>query len=205
ENILNKQLNAGGNSVISFKNLISKTWEDFGKPFKITHGDVNVFVYTLPQEIKVNQQITSDQNLKLNIGLGGRGFTQQGGKRDFNPGPLPSLSRNADTVGRLDITLPLAVSYTSLDQFLNKELGNKPIKLESNNILIPEQINIQSFGDRALVKMKFTLKRPSKKALKGELYLVGKPSYDRTKEAIVFEDIDFDLNTKNILARSAGW
>ena len=34
---------------------------------------------------------------------------------------------------------------------------------------------------------------------------MGKPTYDRNKEAIVFEDIDFDLNTKNILARSAGW
>jgi hypothetical protein len=92
-----------------------------------------------------------------------------------------------------------------LDHYLNEELGGKRFKLDSDTHLIPEDISTQSFGDRALVKMKFTILRKSKKDLRGELFLVGKPTYDRNNEAIVFEDIDFDLNTKNILARSAGW
>src|SRR5690606_37458199 len=122
-----------------------------------------------------------DQKLKLNIGLEGEVITQLGAKPNFVPSPLPELTIHNDTVNQMDITVPLAVTYKSLDQFLTRELVNKPLKLENDNLLIPEQISTQSFGDRALVKVKFTLKRKSKKALKGELYLVGKPGYDEEK------------------------
>ncbi len=47
--------------------------------------------------------------------------------------------------------------------------------------------------------------RNGKKDLQGKVFLVGKPTYDPNQEAIVFEDIDFDLQTKNILANSASW
>ncbi|HLU90287.1 MAG TPA: DUF4403 family protein [Cyclobacteriaceae bacterium] len=205
EKILNSQLNAGGASGISLKNLINNTWEAFAKPLKIERGAVDLFIYTIPQQIKINNQITSDQKLKLNIGLEGEVVTQVGEKPDIRPGPPPALGPSNDTINQIDLTLPLTVSYKSIDQFLTQELVDKPIKLKNNNLLIPNQINTQSYGEKALVKVEFTLKRGAKKDLKGELNLVGRPAYDRESMSIVFEDVDFDISTKNILASISIW
>ena len=53
--------------------------------------------------------------------------------------------------------------------------------------------------------MDFTLERAGRKDLLGELFLVGRPTFDAEREAIIFEDIDFDINSKNILANNASW
>lgn len=206
ERILDNQLGANGLSQISFKNLVNTTWQAYGSPFKIEAGnDIQAYVYTIPQKINLNQQLTADNKLKLNIGLEGQVITQVGERPNVRPQPLPKLSTNKNTVNQLAMTLPLAVTYSTLDRYLNRELADKPLKIDPETHLIPRKISTQSFGDRALVKMDFLLERTNKKDLTGELYLVGKPGFDEQNEAIVFDDIDFDINTKNILANVAGW
>jgi hypothetical protein len=205
ENMLNNQLSSNGISRISFKNVVEETWEAFGEPIKIKQGNVDAYLYTIPHKIKVNEQITSDQSLKLYIGLEGEVITQIGEPPSINPIPLPGIFPNQDTVNHLSITLPLSITYTTLDLYLHQELVGKEIRMDHNTLLVPNKFTTQSFGDRALLKMAFTVKRTDKKDLKGDLFLVGKPVYDKENQSIVFEDIDFDLNTKNILANSANW
>ncbi|MEX2592064.1 MAG: DUF4403 family protein [Anditalea sp.] len=207
ENILNNQLSSNGVSRISFKEAVEKTWEAYGEPMKIEQGNVDAYIYTIPHKVKVSEKVTSDQKLQINIGLEGEVFTQIGERPNFNPSPLPAVLYNEDEdiLNQISITLPLAITYNTLDQYLNQELVGKAFKLDGKTNLIPKELTTQSFGDRALLKMAFTVKRTDKKDLKGELFLVGKPTYDMKSEAIVFEDIDFDINTKSILANSANW
>ena len=206
EKILNNQLGNDGLSKISFKNLVNKTWQAYGDAFKIEAGNnVEAYIYTIPQKINLNQQLTADNKLRLNLGLEGEVMTQVGERPNVRPKPLPKLSTNEDTVNRLAITLPLAITYSTVDKYLNRELAEKTLKIDAATQLVPKKFATQSFGDRALVKMDFLLKRSNKKDLNGEVYLVGKPNFDEKNEAIVFDDIDFDLNTKNILANAASW
>src|SRR5690606_23873593 len=139
------------------------------------------------------------------IGIEGEVVSHVGRRPQTKPSPLPGLFYNEDTSNRLDITLPIAISYSALDDYLNQELSGKAFKVDNQTTIFPKAISTQSFGDRALVQMEFNLERSGKKDLSGELYLVGKPSFDPDKEAIVFDEIEFDLNTKNILANSASW
>ena len=75
ENVLLTQLSSNGQSRISFKKLISETWNAYGKPFRIGEGDLETYLYTVPQKIKISEQLTSDQKLKLNLGLEGKVVT----------------------------------------------------------------------------------------------------------------------------------
>src|SRR5690606_30251430 len=112
ENVLRTQLSSNGQSRISFKNLITETWNAYGKPFRIGEGDLETYLYTVPQKIKISEQLTSDQKLKLNLGLEGKVVTFLGDKPQIKPSPLPGLFYNEDTTNRLDITLPIAVPYS---------------------------------------------------------------------------------------------
>ena len=205
ENVLRNQLSSNGMSRISFKNLITETWDAYGEPFKIGEGDLGTYLYTVPQKIKISEQLTSDHKLKINLGLEGKVVTFLGDKPQIKPSPIPGLYYNDDTTNRLDITLPIAVPYAVLDEYLNQELSGQNFKVDNQTNFIPKSIATQSYGDRALVQMDFVLERDGRKNITGELFLVGKPTFDAEREAILFEDIDFDINSKNILANNASW
>lgn len=205
ENVLRNQLSSNGKSRISFKNLITETWEAYGEPFRIGEGDLGTYLYTVPQKIKISEQLTADHKLKINLGLEGKVVTFLGDKPQIKPSPIPGLYYNNDTTNHLDITLPIAVTYSVLDDYLNRELAGQHFKVDQQTNFIPKSISTQSFGDRALVQMDFTLQRSGRKDLTGELFLVGRPTYDAASEAIAFEDIDFDINSRNILANNASW
>lgn len=205
ENVLRTQLSSNGQSRISFKNLITETWTAYGKPFRIGEGDLETYLYTVPQKIKISEQLTSDHKLKLNLGLEGKVVTFLGDKPQIKPSPLPGLFYNEDTTNRLDITLPIAVPYSVLNEYLNQALSGQNFKVDNQTNFIPTSIATQSYGDRALVQMDFTLERAGRKNLVGELFLVGRPTFDAEREAIIFKDIDFDINSKNILANNASW
>lgn len=205
ENVLRNQLGSQGLSRISFKKMATEAWEAFGQPFSIGQGEVETYIQTVPQKIKINEKLTSDNKLKLNIGLEGVVTTYFGQRPPVQASPLPGLYYNDDTTNRLDITLPLAISYSTLDDFLRKELSGKTFKVDNQTNFIPKALSTQSFGDRALVQMDFTLERSGRKDVTGEIFLVGKPTFEQERQAIVFEDIDFDINSKNILANNASW
>lgn len=205
ENILAAQLSDSGLSKISFKKTAEETWKAYSKPFKIAGDELDAYVYTVPQKIKINEQLTSDNQLNLNIGLEGKVMTYLGNEPASSPSPLPLLDYNEDTTNHLDITLPLAIPYSILDDYLNSELSGVTQTVDKKTKLTPKNIRTKSYGGRVLIQMEFELERLGKKDLSGELLLVGKPGFDKVKEAIVFEDIDFDINTKNILANNARW
>ncbi|GGZ19077.1 hypothetical protein GCM10007049_09230 [Echinicola pacifica] len=205
EKMLVKQLTATNKGRISFKSLMEDTWKAYGKPIKVEQDGIDAYVYTVPHRIKVSEQFTTDQKLKLLIGIEGEVFTQVGSEPNLQPSPLPSLYYNEDERNYLDITLPLSIPYADLDRYLNSMLVGQDFKMDSKTTLSPKGFESQAFGDKALVKVDFVVGRDGKKDIGGNIYLVGKPTYDPLREAIVFEDMDFDLNTKSILANSAGW
>lgn len=61
--------------------------------------------------------------------------------------------------------------------------------------------NIQLFGqnDKMIVTTSFT------GSYNGSLYLVGKPIFNPQKNSIELQDVDFELNTKSFLLKSAAW
>src|SRR5690606_29626832 len=90
-------------SSINLRNLGSKAWEAFAEPIKIQEGDVDAYLYTIPQEVKINQQISSNnQHLKLLLGLQGEVMTHIGNRPNIKPAPLPDLSSNDDSINHID-------------------------------------------------------------------------------------------------------
>ncbi|WP_194776692.1 DUF4403 family protein [Pararhodonellum marinum] len=205
QKILNKEILSGNLNRLSFKHFMEETWEVYGEPYKVDQEGIEAYVYTIPQKIKVKEVITNDQHIRLYIGLEGEVFTQIGSKPDIKPSPLPNLFFNDMEDSFVDVVLPLRLSYKDLDRYLNDNFKGKVFALDKSTKLIPGTFESQSFGDRALVKMGFRAIRKDKKDISGDIFLVGKPQFDHEMEAIYFEDIDFDLNSKNLLASTASW
>lgn len=203
--IIENQLMTEGLSNVNLKSLAEEAWNAYGKPIHISNKDWEMVLVTVPEKIKLSQNFTSDQHLLLNLGLEGEVVGHAGTFTDIPQAPLPNVSPNDNAESKLDITLPLVVSYSAMDEWLTKEMAGSAFRLDSKTQLIPTAFATQAFGSRVLVKMGFTAKRTNRKDLVGDLFLVGTPVYSAEREAIVFENIDFDLNTENFMTNSARW
>ena len=205
KSIMENQLVSEGLSSLNLKSLAEKAWSAYGKPINISHDDWKMVLVTMPEKIRVSQNFTEDQHFVLNLGMDGEVLSQAGSMADRPQPPLPKVFPNENTGNNLDITVPLIVTYAAMDEWLAKEMVGNAFRLDNKTQLIPTTFETQSFGNRALVKMDFIAKRANKKDLVGELFLVGNPVYSAEQEAILFENIDFDLNTENFLTNSARW
>jgi hypothetical protein len=203
--MMQNQLVTEGLSNLNLKLIAEKAWNAYGKPIHISNNDLDMTLMTIPEKIRISQRFTSDQHFELNIGMEGEVFSQTGTMPERPQPPLPKVFPNEISENRLDITLPLIVTYEAMDEFLTKEMVGNAFRLDSKSQLIPTTFATQSFGNRALVKMGFIAKRTNRKDLVGDLFLVGTPVYSAEHESIVFENIDFDLNTENFLTNSARW
>lgn len=203
--IMQNQLVSDGLSNFNLKSIAEKAWNAYGKPIHISNKDWEMMLVTNPEKIRLSQNFTKDQLLELNIGLEGEVYSQPVSTAERPQPPLPDVFPNDNTDNKLDITLPLIVTYGAMDEWLTKELVGNAFRLDDKTVLTPTTFASQAFGNSVLVKMGFTAKRANRKDLAGVLFLVGSPVYSAEHEAIVFENIDFDLNTENFLTNSARW
>ncbi|MCH7414571.1 DUF4403 family protein [Belliella sp. R4-6] len=205
QGVLNNQLSASNLTRLDFKEIAQEAWDNFSKPIEIDQDGVTAFVYTKPTKLKIREEVTADQKLKFFLGIEGEVYSQVGKTPQTIKTPLPNISYNESSENKLDIMIPLAISYEELDQYLNENLAGKRFRTDKRTELEVSNLESQSFGDRTLLKMDFLAIRKGRKQITGQMYLVGKPKYDAATESIRFDEIEFDINTKNILARSATW
>jgi len=204
--LIKNQLASEGSNNFNLKSLAEKAWKAYGQPILISNDDWEMTLLTSPEILRISQRFTTDQQLELSIGLEGEVISHAGALQNHKAPPLPAVtSANPHTENSLDITLPLIVPYADLDKWLTKELVGSSFRLNSKTQLTPKSFASQAFGNRALVKMGFIAKRDNRKDVEGDLYLVGTPVYSEAENTILFENIDFDLNTENFLTNSARW
>jgi hypothetical protein len=205
QKMLNEQLGNSGLTQFDFRSIAEEAWTTFAKPLAIAQDGVAAYIYTQPSRLKVTEEVTNDQKLKLYLGIEGEVFSQVGQAPQIQSKPLPRLQANDNKENMLDIMIPLAISYDKLDEYLNESLSGQRFRTDKNTVLEVSNLSSQSFGDRILLKMDFLAIRRNRRQIDGEMYLVGKPKFDPETEAIRFEEIEFDIHTKNLLARSATW
>jgi hypothetical protein len=203
--VIEQKLVSQGLSKLNLKRLAEQTWQAYAQPIHLKNDQMDLFMVTVPEKMRLQEEITMDQHLILNIGMEGEVLSQVGSPPITGRNGLPKVSPNPSSSNHLEILLPLAFSYETISDHLNQELAGNRYRVDSKTQLIPSSFSTRPYGRKALVSMEFKAIRENKKDLEGVLHLVGKPVYDPEREAIVFEEVDFELNTAHFLSNSANW
>lgn len=200
QTVLDNQLSAANLSRFDFKSMAQETWDAFSEPYTIAQEGMEVHFYSVPNKLKVREEITLDQKLILYLGLEGEVISKIGSKPIVPKSPLPNIYYNDNAANELDIMLPLIIRYSDLDDYLNKEISGKTIRLDSKTELLPSKLSTRKYGDKTLMMMDFTAVRKGKKEIKGEMYFAGKPVFDEETESLRFDEPEFDVKSDNGLA-----
>jgi len=118
------------------------------------------------------------------------------------PSSVPNLT-NQNHAGGFNIYLEAALQYDSLSHVLNGFLVNK--RFDVGEGIFKKHIVIQNTtvsGDdngNMNIRVDFT------GSFDGTAYFIGKPVYNSEKKTIEVQDLDYDLQTKNLLLKTAQW
>ncbi|WP_113926116.1 DUF4403 family protein [Cognataquiflexum aquatile] len=198
--VLDNQLSASNLSRFDFKSMAQETWDIFSEPYTITQQGLEVHFYSIPSKLKLTEEITTDQKLKLYVGLEGEMMSKVGSKPIVPKSPLPNIDVNENKENELELILPLILRYEDLDGYLNKEMSGKIIKIDSKTEMVPTDLKTQKYGDKTLLSMDFTGIRKGKKDIKGKMYFAGKPVFDAATESLRFDEAEFDVKSDNGMA-----
>jgi Domain of unknown function (DUF4403) len=181
---------------------VEEAWNTMQKPISIASSYGTWWVKLTPQSIEMTPFTSSGDVLKANISVQSLAEVVAGSNGQtptFRPNTtLPQFKVGYNQGDSFAVNLTTDISFAEAEQIAKNIVvgqvfnpGGKTIKVD----------NLQLFAqnDKMVINTKFT------GDYNGSLYLIGTPKFDAKKNTIYLDNVDYDLQTKDFLLRSASW
>ncbi len=192
-------------SLLSLKPYVDLAWEQVGKPVGLEWRGVAKAVSIQPTQARWYDFFDEGENFNIWLGMEGKINSHPANAAPSRAFPLPQLSKNQDSSDQFDIIIPLSLSYEQMDQLLEENLGNRIYQVDKKTSFQPSNFRSEAFGSLIGINMDFVATRTNGKEISGELFLIGKPNYREDIESLVFEEINFDLDSDSFKAETGAW
>lgn len=185
-------------SSFDLRSEISRLWKNCQEP-SLLDAETETWLKIEPQQLFTTG--LSEQSGSVTMVLGASAFvgTTSGSKPENSKLiALPALQLVQKLPDDFRVQVQSRISFEALTVQVKESLvgqefaqGNKRIKIED--------IALTPLGNRLLIQVIFS------GSAKGRIYLSGIPSYDASKGELYFKYLDFDIESRSILLKSASW
>ena len=178
--------------------LISKTWEQMYQPILVA-PEYNTWLVVNPDDIGLTPIYMEDDSLQTTIIIEGQPTIVIGDKPgNVDPAPLPLFTRKPDLFDGFMINIGAQISYEEAERLAKDQIIGEKYTYGKRSVTV-EDLEIYGRGDQVIVNTQLS------GSYTGNIYLQGRPSYNRRKNTIELKNLDFTLDTRNFLFKSAGW
>ncbi|TVP78335.1 MAG: DUF4403 family protein [Gemmatimonadales bacterium] len=180
---------------VDLASRLQDVWDRIGEPVELTD---DVWLQIRPEAVVHGGTRGEGTTLRLDVGMRARPRIVLGPRPEHEPSSLPSLETGSvpDTA-RIHMEGHLHHQETS--RLLGRELEGESLEL-GGNLLRIRDVEVLGIGaGRIALEISF------EGAARGRIYLVGRPELDREARVIRVPDLDFDLQTRNVLAGGLAW
>jgi hypothetical protein len=184
---------------VIFKNFASEAWSFIQVP-QLVEEDPKTFVTFLPKEVNFITPTGDTSKIKFGLGIKGIAKTFIGRKPEIVKTDLLPLKTQNVLDNNFAINLAVELPFTEASQIAMQQLRNQPIEFSNGKkkILI-EDIEIYGSGEKIIVKSLLS------GDFNGMVYLKGIPQFENKTNMISVRDLDFDIDSKNKLIKTADW
>ena len=156
------------------------------------------YLYINPKNISLSNLNYKNDLAYLNFNLYATPIFNSSIDSSFKLSKVPDLSTYKKEDG-FSIEFDIKESFDSLSILINQQLKDSSIKINKHKFLFKECSVFNASNKKIGIKISFSGKK------KGTLFLVGTPYYNSKNKVLSFPDLDFDIQTKNLLLKSAKW
>ena len=185
---------------VDLRTPVLKVWNTLREPYLLT-AQYRTYLQVVPKRILITPLRFEGRLVQATIGIEGYTLTTTGEKPDVRPAvSLPDLTVVNRVKDDFQIGLLSEVSYPEAAKLAATEFVGKNFKFSNDryNITITS-MDLYGQNDNLIIKAGL------KGTISGDIYLRGRPYYDAQTQTISLKDITYDLETENLLQRSASW
>jgi hypothetical protein len=198
QRMLSELLEKKVNDLFPLKAQVSKVWNAAQKPI-LLDKNYSAWLILAPREVMMYPLFAQNNRVRLSVGISTFAELVVGPEPPSQPlRPLPNLR----LVNTFDKTFRIALNadlfYKDLRAIAGTLLLNKRFDSDGKSVVV-KGFDLYGSGDRIVVKLE------TQGSLDGVFYLTAKPAFDPRTNVFSLEDVDFDMQTRSLLLRSADW
>ncbi|CAN5391514.1 DUF4403 family protein [soil metagenome] len=185
---------------INIKKHVELAWNNIQKPYLLSK-EHNAWLKLIPVEILMTPLHGDSQQINATIGI--KGYTQS----YINQRPTDTIASVMPPLQLVDsinddfaINFTGEISHARANEILTQKFINKNFKFKNGKREVTiTDLDLYGSGENLIIKADLT------GSIDGTIYLSGIPHYDETTRSLVVHNLDYDLDTKNALAKTANW
>ena len=189
---------------VALRPTMESVWSGLNEPRVVTESPMPVYMVIKPTDFSMSQfESKTDKNLSFNIGINTFVNTVVGSKPDKqNLGKMPDLQIKKIEKNDFNMSIPTVIRYEEIRRAVQQQVLGQEYPVKDKISIAVTGFDFIGRGDKIAMIIDFVAR--GKKA-KGKFYLVGKPMIDAATQTLYFEDLDFDIKSRNVLLGSANF
>ena len=198
QQVLSDLINKKINELFPLKAQIAKVWSAVQKPVLLDRN-YSAWLKLTPREVMLSPLYAQNNKVKVSVGINSYAELVVGPEPVANPPvPLPNLKPVSTFDRNFRIALNADLFYRDILNIASPLLLNKEFNADGKTIII-KALDLYGNGD------KFVIKIETSGSLEGVYFLTGTPRFDPRTNIFSVEDVDFDMQTQDLLLQSADW
>ncbi len=186
------------NELFPLKAQILRVWNTAQKPVLLDRN-YNAWLKLTPREVLLSPLYARNNRVKLSIGINTLAELLVGPEPVAQPLlQLPDLRVVSSFDKTFRIALSADLSYRDLRAALAPLLLNKQFDSDGKTVVVKD-FDLYGNGDKLVIKLE------TQGSLDGVFYLTARPSFNPQTKMFSVEDVDFDMQTRSLLLKTADW
>jgi hypothetical protein len=185
--------------LVDLKPFAEKAWSTVQQPIMLSEKH-NIWVQVKPLDIKLLPIYSDTLGIKAGVNISAIIVTQIGDKPSIETNPLPEITTVEDIQNSITLYLQSKISFKSVSEIATEYLQKEEITFESilYNVKV-KKVEFYGSGKRLVIKAGF------EGSFDGNIYFYGIPYYDSTNCSIKVKDLNFDIETQNLILKKYQW
>jgi hypothetical protein len=179
---------------VALRRRVDKVWTKIQKPIR---AGKDVYLTLSPRAVAVAPPTANGTELSTVVSLSVRPKVVVGAPPQARPVPLPNYTTAAEG-DTFRISLTAELPFTTADTLLRKALLGRHLTYGGHTVRV-RGLRLFASGPRVVVAVKVS------GDARGTVYLLGTPRFDPATREVSVPDLDFSVESSNVLAGAADW
>jgi hypothetical protein len=185
---------------IDFRPQVESVWNSIQSPMLINQ-EYQAWLKVSPETMMMTTIGTKGNNVRIGLGINAEAQTFMGQKPENTAlRPLPRLQIVEKLEEKFEVGLMTEIPFAEMRKIAMARVGGKTYEFNDGKQKITV-LDMELFGNGDNLVIGTTLSG----SLEGKVYIKGKPYYDAASRSLKMKDLDFDLDTKDKLLKTANW
>ncbi|MBP8066174.1 MAG: DUF4403 family protein, partial [Flavobacterium sp.] len=193
-----KKIDEAINKSTDFKPQVLSVLEKLSTPFQ-TSEQYETWFKLIPNELYVTDAVLSKSKITMDMGLKCSMQTIVG-QQPANTFKKENITLKAVSKmpNKIEVTVAAVSTYESASRILTKNFQGQTFASGSRKITV-QKVDVWHKDGKMIIALDMI------GSINGTIYLSGFPNYNAVTKEIYFDQMDYVLNTKGVLTKTANW